>query len=134
MDNIRYPAARRGVVLYSKSRRLVIRQTYRLNRELTMNIPRLKELAIALEYQLLIHSKIDPEAVALHADLKPLLIQAKAGTLTNPLEVRDVPGRYRFTERNLQQYRDLENAFADFSIEARGGETPALKWLREQMK
>jgi hypothetical protein len=99
-----------------------------------MNIPRFKELAIALEYQLLIHSKIDPEAAALHADLTPLLMQAKAGTLTSPLEVRDVPGRYRFTERNLQQYRDLENAFATFAIEATGGETPALKWLREQMK
>jgi pectin methylesterase-like acyl-CoA thioesterase len=34
------------------------------------------------------HSKIDPEAAALHADLKPLLIQAKAGTLTTPIEVR----------------------------------------------
>lgn len=99
-----------------------------------MNIPRLKELAIALEYQLSAHSTIDAEAAALHADLKPLLIQAKAGTLTTPIEVRDVPGRYRFTERNLQQYRDLENAFADFSIEATGGETPALKWLQEQMK
>ena len=99
-----------------------------------MNIQKLRELAIALEYQLLIHAKIDPEAAALHADLTSLLIQAKAGNLTSPLEVRDVPGRYRFTERNLQQYRDLENAFAEFSIEARGGETPALKWLQEQMK
>lgn len=99
-----------------------------------MNTIELKKTALHLEEQLIIHSKIDPEAVALHSDLKQLLENAKAGAVTEPIEVGAVPGRYRFTERNLQQYGDLEEAYAKFSIEITGGETPALKYFRELLK
>ncbi|WDY57032.1 hypothetical protein [Pseudomonas sp. PSKL.D1] len=99
-----------------------------------MNIIELKKTALHLEEQLNIHSKIDPEAIALHADLKQLLENAKTGNVTEPIEVGAVPGRYRFTERNLQQYGELEEAYAKFSIEITGGETPALKYFRELLK
>jgi len=99
-----------------------------------MNIFKIKELAIRLEQELIAHSKIDPESIGLHSDLKPLLEAAKAEKILAPLETRDVPGRYRFTERNLQQYEELEDAFAKFAIEVTGGEPPALKLFRESRK
>ncbi|TDV58966.1 hypothetical protein [Pseudomonas sp. LP_7_YM] len=99
-----------------------------------MNLIDLKKAAMNLEIQLNVHSKIDPEAVALYWDLKPLLDKAKAGSISEPIEVGAVPGRYRFTERNLQQYGDLEEAYAIFSIEITGGETPALKYVRELLR
>lgn len=99
-----------------------------------MDLIELKKTALSLEHQLNVHSKIDPEAIALYADLKPLLDKAKAGSISEPIEVGAVPGRYRFTERNLQQYGELEEAYARLSIEITGGETPALKYLRELMK
>lgn len=98
-----------------------------------MNIIKLKNTAIKLEEQLVIYSKIDPEAIALYSDLKPLLEKAKDGSILKSIEVGEVPGRYRFTERNLQQYGELEEAYAIFSIEVTGGETLALKLFRESM-
>lgn len=99
-----------------------------------MDLIELKKTALRLEYQLNVHSKIDPEAIALYADLKPLLEKAKVGSISEPIAVGAVPGRYRFTERNLQQYGELEEAYAKFSIEITGGATPALRYLREFMK
>lgn len=90
----------------------------------------LKKTALSLEHQLNVNSKIDPEAIALYVDLKPLLDKAKAGSISELIEVGAIPGRYRFAERNLQQYGDLEEAYAKFSIEITGGETPALKYVR----
>ncbi|RAU47866.1 MULTISPECIES: hypothetical protein [unclassified Pseudomonas] len=99
-----------------------------------MNTNKLKNAAVKLEEQLERYSKKDPEVMALYSDLKPLLERSKTGTLLGSIEIGQVPGRYRFTERNLQQYAELEEAYAHFSIEVTGGETLALKLFRESMK
>jgi hypothetical protein len=96
-----------------------------------MNVTLLKSAAIALEAQLHLHAPLDPEAIRLWSALKPLLTLAKAEQISQPLEVREVPGRYLFTERNLQQYGELEEAYARFAIEVTGGESPALRMFRE---
>jgi hypothetical protein len=99
-----------------------------------MNIIEIKKTATILEERLVAYSHKDPEAAALYSDLKPLLELAKSGKITHPLETGSVPGRFRFTEKNLQQYDDLEEAYAKFSIEITGGETLALKLFRQSMQ
>ncbi|MEX6678583.1 hypothetical protein QWI18_21925 [Pseudomonas sp. W2Oct36] len=98
-----------------------------------MNITKLRSTALKLQHQLDEYSKIDPEAAALNSDLKPLLELAKAGDLSEPIQVGAVPGHYRFTEKNLQQYGELEDAYADFSIEVTGGEPLSLSlWIKSR--
>lgn len=76
----------------------------------------------------------DPAAAKLAVELEPLLILAERGQIRAPMEWRDIPGRYLFTEEGLQQYAELEHAFAEFKIELTGGESPTLRRLKAQME
>lgn len=98
-----------------------------------MNSDELHAAALKLDTELKAHADLDREAAELYADLKPLLKLVKEGLITAPWEWGQIPGRYRFSERGLQAYEALEQAFATFCIELTGGETPALKWIREFM-
>ena len=98
-----------------------------------MNITKLRSTALKLQHQLDEYSEIDPEAAALCSDLKPLLELAKAGNLSEPIQIGAVPGHYRFTEKNLQRYGELEDTYADFSIEVTGGEPMSLSlWIESR--
>jgi hypothetical protein len=59
--------------------------------------------------------------------------RAERDQIRTPLEWRDIPGRFLFTEDGLQQYAELELAFAEFKIELTGGESPTLLRLKAQM-
>lgn len=96
-----------------------------------MSNNQLHAAALNLETELEAHADLDGEAAELYADLKPLLKLVMKGAITTPWEWGQIPGRYRFSERGLQAYEPLELAFATFCIELTGGETPALKWMRE---
>lgn len=96
-----------------------------------MNAKDLQLSALRLEKLLIAFAKKDVEASALYADLKPLLRLVQDGVITTPWEWGQIPERYRFSERGLQPYEQLEQAFATFCVELTGGETPALKWMRE---
>ncbi len=65
--------------------------------------------------------------VFLLEELRSLLDSAKTRSLTIPLEWGQIPGLYRYTEHGLQRYKDVEHAYASFSIEITGGESPALR-------
>lgn len=91
----------------------------------------LKAAALNLETELKAYAGLDAEAAEPYADLRPLLKLVIEGAITTPWEWGQIPGRYRFSERGLQAYEALEQAFATFCIELTGGETPALKWMRE---
>lgn len=93
----------------------------------------LKQKAEALEALLLKYGAQDADVRSLRGGLRPFLDRAKVQTIDTPLEWREIPGGYLFSERGLRKYGDLEQAFAEFRIEATGGETPALKKLRESM-
>jgi hypothetical protein len=67
-------------------------------------------------------------------ELEPLLVLVETGQIRTPMEWRDIPGRYLFTEEGLQQYAALEQAFAEFKIELTGGESPTLRRLKAQME
>jgi hypothetical protein len=97
-----------------------------------MDITKLRNTALNLQDKLDKYSKLDLEAAALYSDLKPLLELAKSGNLSEPIRVGALPGSYRFAE-NLQQYGELEDAYADFSIEVTGGEPLALRlWIESR--
>ena len=98
-----------------------------------MNNDTLKAKARALRASLQQHLARDPAAGQLLRELDDLIGRAEAGSLDAPVQWRDIPGRYLFTEQGLQQYRELEQAYAEFCIEATGGESPALRKLRERM-
>lgn len=98
-----------------------------------MNIQALKTTAHALRIKLDFYKDQDPAAAALYAQMEPWLNQAEHGQITAPVQWRDLHGHYLFTEEGLQQYQDLERAYAAFCIELTGGETPALRLLRQQM-
>ncbi|MCX2899357.1 hypothetical protein [Pseudomonas mandelii] len=98
-----------------------------------MNIEKLKEKALKLRAAIDALKAQDPAAAKLAVELEPLLILAETGQIRTPMEWRDIPGRYLFTEEGLQQYAALEHAFAEFKIELTGGESPTLRRLKEQM-
>jgi len=94
-----------------------------------MNIDKIEISAKILEEKLKEYADKDAQAARLYDDLKPLLELAKSRKILSPLEVGEVPGRYRFSENGLQKYSDLEHVYAVFSIEITGGEPPTLKML-----
>ncbi|EPN58094.1 hypothetical protein A244_10895 [Pseudomonas syringae pv. actinidiae ICMP 18807] len=104
------------------------------NSRLNINIDKIEFAAKSLEDKLKEYAQKDIQAARLYDDLRPLLTLAKSRSILSPLEIGEVPGRYRFTEKGLQKYGDLEHVYAVFSIEIMGGEPPILKILREKRK
>ena len=67
-----------------------------------MNIDKIEISAKILEEKLKEYADKDVQAARLYDDLKPLLELAKSRKILFPLEVGEVPGRYRFSENGLQ--------------------------------
>jgi hypothetical protein len=65
--------------------------------------------------------------------LKAVLSDARIGRISAPIAWQDVPGDLAFADGGLRRYRDLESAYSKFKIEITGGETPALRALRDSM-
>lgn len=98
-----------------------------------MNIEALKDKARKLQAAIDALKAIEPAAATLGILLEPLITKAECMEIRTPMEWRDIPGGYLFTEERLQQYSALERAYAQFQIELTGGETPILRRLKEQM-
>jgi len=98
-----------------------------------MNIEKLKEKTLKLRSAIDELKAKDPAVTQLDLELSPLMDRAERGQIRTPLEWRDIPGRYLLTEHGLQQYAELELAFAEFKIELTGGESPTLLRLKAQM-
>jgi hypothetical protein len=95
-----------------------------------LNLSAVKSAAEQLEIQLAKYAAIDADAELLRSGLVPLISKAKAGDIKTPMEWRKIPGSYFFNERNLRQYRDLEEAYAVFKIELNGGEIVVTEAMR----
>ena len=106
----------------------------KLQLELCMKIENLKEKALKLRAAIDALKAQDPATAKLAVELEPLLVLAERDQIRTPMEWRDIPGRYLFTEEGLQQYAALEQAFAEFKIELTGGESPTLRRLKAQME
>ena len=98
-----------------------------------MDIEKLKETALKLRSAIDALKAMDPAVTRLDQELAPLMDRADRGQIRTPLEWRDIPGRFLFTEEGLQQYAELELAFAEFKIELTGGESPTLLRLKVQI-
>jgi hypothetical protein len=98
-----------------------------------MDIEKLKEKTLKLRSVIDALKAIDPAVAKLDQELAPLMDRAERGQIRTPMEWRDIPGRHLFTEDGLQQYAELELAFAEFKIELTGGESPTLLRLKAQM-
>jgi hypothetical protein len=99
-----------------------------------MDIEKLKEKTLRLRSTIDALMAEDPAVAQLDLELAPLMDRAERGRIRTPLEWRDIPGCYLFTEDGLQQYAELELAFAVFKIELIGGESPTLRRLKTQME
>lgn len=95
-----------------------------------MNQLLLVSSAEKLEKLLLKYSITDVEVRGLSDALSRLISDARTGKILVPMEWRDIPGRYNFTEGGLGKYSDLEAAYSEFKIEITGGESPVLRTLR----
>ncbi|WP_448102745.1 hypothetical protein [Luteibacter jiangsuensis] len=99
-----------------------------------MNKELLKQKAEALKELLQKYSVVNPEAGSVLISLQGLLTKAMNHEISAPIEWVSIPGAYQFNEGSLRQYKDLENAFAEFRIEVTGGEGLALKMFRQTSK
>ena len=82
-----------------------------------MDYKKVKSFAETLESLLEKYAEDDSEASGLLESLKPLIHKAKNGEIHSPIEWRDIPGAYFFSEGTLRKYRDLEKSFAEFRFE-----------------
>ena len=89
----------------------------------------LSSFAEQLEILLLQYGMADPEVSKLHSSLLVLIGQARTCVIAEPIEWRDIPGVYYFSEGGLGKYGDVETAYAKFKIQISGGESPALRNL-----
>ncbi|MBA5607392.1 hypothetical protein H3H36_18710 [Duganella sp. FT3S] len=94
----------------------------------------LKKKAEKLARELFIHAKHDNQVKCLLGGLLPFIEDAIAERVDEPLRWADMPGAYFFNEGHLRKYSDLESAYAEFKLEMTGGETPALRKLREEIR
>lgn len=101
---------------------------------LTINTEALKQKSLKLRLVIDSLKAQDLAAMKLSVQLEPLLKAADQERIRTPMEWRDIPGGYLFTEEGLQQYVALEHAFAEFRIELTGGESPSLRKLKARMR
>lgn len=71
----------------------------------------------------------DTKVSCLHKALSTLIADALAEKITLPVQRSDIPGSHSFIEGGLQQYPDLETAYAKFKIQLTGGERPFMQDL-----
>lgn len=88
----------------------------------TIDSQKLKDAAEHLEWVLHQYPGSD-EVTGLLASLSSLIEDAKAGRVLVPMDGRDVPGAYDFTDGRFIPYRDpnVDNAYSDFVDEIEGG-------------
>jgi hypothetical protein len=92
----------------------------------------LSRSAEKLNQLLLQYSEVDIEARELQGELSLIIRDVLSGKIVTPVEWRNIPGSYYFTEGSLRKYGDLETAYSDFKIEITGGESPVLRKLRQK--
>ena len=72
----------------------------------------------------------DGEVQQLAQALIPVLAYLKSAPEGTLLDWAAIPVGRMFEEGGLRRYPDLEDAYACFRIAVTGGDSPALRWLR----
>ena len=97
-----------------------------------MNLSKLQESANRLKTLLSEYAPTNDSAMALERALTPVLQSALLGTLTAPVDTKEIPGRRIFEETTIRNLPGLEEAYSNFTMEASGGEPAALKLFRQR--
>ena len=89
-----------------------------------INPIKLKTVAEHLEWVLKKYPENDDVQNLLRA-LTPMIEDAKAARIVEPVDMMDVPGAWNFSDGRYIPYKDpnVDNAYVEFSIEVRGGLT-----------
>ena len=97
----------------------------------TIDPIKLKAAAEHLEWVLKQYPDSD-DVQSLLRSLTPLIDDAKAGRVIEPVDRKKIPGAYNFGDGVYQSYRhpDVGAAYADFRIEMAGGLTKKEKELQ----
>lgn len=76
-----------------------------------------------------------PQVQGLRDTLAPLIANAKAGRIREPLELREIPGGWHLAEGTFRDLRDpsVEGAYGDFATELQGGWSDRAKAILEKM-
>ncbi|KAA0069269.1 hypothetical protein [Rhodanobacter sp. T12-5] len=93
---------------------------------MTQTIDPIKLKAAAEHLEWVLKQYPDSEDVqSLLRALTPLIEDAKANQVLEPIERRDIPGAWNFGDGRYISYANpsVDNAYAEFSIELRGGLT-----------
>ena len=80
-----------------------------------MNIELLKTNAAQLKQLLQLQAPTLPRASGMLQDLTPILDAAIAGQITTPYSISDVPYSYPFSNGDIHDIPDIEEAFARFA-------------------
>ncbi len=86
-----------------------------------MDLMMIKQYALALQEKLELYSD-NEDVVELTEELQPLLEQAIAGQLVDPVDIDDMPGLMMFDDGVFEDYEDLEDAYGDFQVAVTGAE------------
>lgn len=83
---------------------------------------RLRAAAEHLE-RVLEHYAEHAQVRGLNDALAPLIADAKAGRIREPLDLRDIPGGWHLADGTFRDLRDpsVEGAYGDFATELQGG-------------
>ena len=84
-----------------------------------MDLMVVKQYALALQEKLELYSD-NEDVVTLTELLTPLLEQAIAGDLIDPVDIDDMPGLMMFDDGVFEDFEDLEDAYGDFQVEVTG--------------
>ena len=82
----------------------------------------LHESAKRLDELIRVYTSSNKNVVLLYKQLARLIEDACAGRVKAPLDFGRIPGDRIFSETDLSQLKDLEDAFAKFKLELSGGE------------
>ena len=80
-----------------------------------MNIELLKTTAVQLKQLLQLQAPVLPRASRMLQVLTPILDAAIAGQITKPYDIGDVPYTYPFSNGDMHDIPDIEEAFARFA-------------------
>ena len=94
----------------------------------------LRSVAEHLE-QVLGHYPNHPQVQGLLAVLAPLIADAKAGVIREPLDLRDIPGGWHLAEGTFRDLLDpdVESAYGEFATALQGGWSDREKAILEKM-
>ena len=89
----------------------------------------IRKTAEELEVVLNKYCDVNEYAGYLKNSMMPFIDDAKVGKITKPIVRNTISGRILFDERGLSEFRDLEDAYANFKFEITGGMTEDRKEL-----